>query len=99
VVEEVLEHLIIFQVHHFHMLVVEVVVQFQLLIFHYQVEQVLLVEQEVLEAHLQDVQHQAQEVLLELPIEVVAEVEVLTLAEDTLEVMELVLMVDRELLF
>ena len=62
-------------------------------------EQLLLAEQEVLDLQLQHVQHQAQEVLLELPIEVVVEVAVLTLAEDILQVMDLEVMVDRELLF
>tara|TARA_Y100000289_G_scaffold61874_1_gene70379 strand:+ start:1157 stop:1348 length:192 start_codon:yes stop_codon:yes gene_type:complete len=63
------------------------------------VEQLLLAEQEVLDLHLQQKLNQAQEVLLELPIEVVVEVAVLTLAEDILEVMDLEVMVDRELLF
>jgi hypothetical protein len=63
------------------------------------VEQLLLAEQEVLDLHLQQKVNQAQEVLLELPIEVVVEVAVLTLAEDILEVMDLEVMVDRELLF
>ena len=81
------------------MLAVVAVEQFQQLFFQYQVEQVLLVEQEVLEVQLQRVQHQDQEVLLELPIEVVVEVEVHILEEDILQVMELVLMVDLELLY